>query len=102
MRHPKAANQTYIVSAWSTMEEMVSGLAAGAGACYPIAKGSLAGSELPARSMQWWPRWPLTLSRVRAMSARSSYSTEKIETELGWKLMVPVKEGYAPVRQRLP
>ena len=28
--HPKAANQTFIVSAWATIEEMASGLAAGA------------------------------------------------------------------------
>ena len=93
MRHPKAANQTYIVSAWSTMEEMVSGLAAGAGLATPSRRVPLLVASFLARSMQWWPRWPLTLSRVRAMSARSSYSTEKIETELGWKLMVPVKEG---------
>ena len=28
--HPKAANQTFIVSAWATIEEMASGFAAGA------------------------------------------------------------------------
>lgn len=93
MRHPKAANQTYIVSAWSTMEEMVSGLAAGSGLATPSRRVPLLVATSLARSMEWWPRWPLTLSRVRAMSVRSRYSTIKIERELGWKLTVPVKEG---------
>jgi nucleoside-diphosphate-sugar epimerase len=91
--HPKAANQTYIVSAWATMEEMVSGLAAGLGLPPPSGRIPLPVATLLAKVMQWWPQWPLTLSRVQAMSVRSRYSTEKIEKELGWKLTVPVKEG---------
>lgn len=91
--HPKAANQTYIVSASATMEDMVSGLAAGAGLTPPSRRIPLPIATLLARAMQWWPRWPLTLSRVQAMSLRSKYCTEKIEKELGWKLTIPVKEG---------
>jgi nucleoside-diphosphate-sugar epimerase len=91
--HPKAANQTYIVSAWATMEEMVSGLAEGAGITTPSRRIPLRVATVLAKAMQWWPRWPLTLSRVQAMSSRSRYSTKKIEKELGWKLTVPVKEG---------
>jgi len=91
--HPKAANQTYIVSAWETMEEMVSGLAAGVGLNPPSRRIPLLVATLLAKAMQWWPRWPLSLGRVQAMSVRSRYSTEKIEKELGWKLTVPVKEG---------
>lgn len=91
--HPNAANQTYIVSAWATMEDMASGLAAGAELAPPSRRIPMSVATLLARGMQWWPRWPLTPSRVQAMSLRSKYSTEKIETELGWKLTVPVKEG---------
>jgi len=93
VNHPKAANQTYIVSAWATMEEMVSGLASGAGLNPPSRRIPLRVATVLAKAMQWWPRWPLTLSRVQAMSSRSRYSTKKIEKELGWKLTVPVKEG---------
>jgi len=89
----RAANQTYIVSVWATMEDMVSGLASGAGLAPPSRRIPIGVASLLARMMQWWPRCPLTLSRVQAMSLRSKYSTEKIETELGWKLSVPVKEG---------
>lgn len=91
--HPKAANQTFVVSAWARMEEMVSGLAAGVGLATPFRRIPLPMATLLAKAMQWWPRWPLTLSRVQAMSVRTRYSTEKIQKELGWKLTVPVKEG---------
>ncbi len=90
---PQAANQTYIVSAWATMEDMVHGLADGAGLKPPTWRISLRLAIGLAVALQKWPRWPLTLSRVQAMSSRSSYSTQKIENELGWKLSVPVKEG---------
>lgn len=91
--HPRAANQTYIVSAWTSMEEMVSGLSEGAGLITPSRRIPLPVATMLARAMQWWPGFPLTLRRVRAMSLRSRYSTQKIERELGWKLMIPVKEG---------
>ena len=91
--HPKAANQTFIVSAWETIEEMASGLAEGAELKAPRRRIPLGVATLFAMLMQWWPRWPLTLSRVQAMSMRSRYSTKKIEKELGWKLTVPVKKG---------
>ena len=91
--HPKAANQTFIVSAWATIEEMASGLAAGAELKAPGRRIPIGVAILIATIMQWWPRWPLSLSRVQAMSVRSRYSTKKIEKELGWKLTVPVKKG---------
>ena len=91
--HPKAANQTFVVSAWARMEEMVSGLAAGVGLATPFRRIPLPMATLLAKAMQWWPRWPLTLSRVQAMSVRTRYSTEKIQKKLGWKLTVPVEKG---------
>lgn len=90
---PQAAHQTYIVSAWATMEDMVSGLAAGAGIAPPKLRMDLRLAKCLGRLFKWMPRWPLTISRVQAMSTRSRYSTEKIERELGWRLSVPVKEG---------
>ena len=93
VKHPQAANQTYIVSAWATIEEMASGLAIGVGLNPPSRRIPLRVATLLAKAMQWWSRWPLTLSRVQAMSVRSRYSAGKIEKELGWKLTMPVKEG---------
>lgn len=93
IEHPKAANQMYIVSAWDTIEEMVSGLSAGAGIATPKRRIGLLLARCLAGLFKWLPTWPLTLSRVQAMSMRSRYSTEKIEHELGWRLSIPVKEG---------
>ena len=75
------------------MEEMVGGLASGAGLKPPSLKIPLHLATWLAKSMQWCPRWPLTISRVKALSIRSRYSTEKIEKELGWKLTISVREG---------
>lgn len=91
--HPRAANQTYIVSAWETLEEMVSGLAMGAGITSPSRRVPLGFATFIAKAMKCWPSWPLTPNRIQAMSLRSRYSTKKIESELGWRLTVPVKRG---------
>lgn len=99
--HPKAVNQTFIVSDWATMEEMVGALAAGAGLTSPSRRVPLPFAMLVARMMRWWPGWPLTQGRVRAMSLRSRYDTAKIEKELGWKLTMPIKEGMRELAQRL-
>lgn len=93
VEQPQAGHQIYIVSAWATMEDMVSGLSAGASITSPRRRMSLVLATCLAKLLKWLPRWPLTLSRVQAMSTRSRYSTEKIEHELGWSVSVPVKEG---------
>lgn len=93
VERPEAANQTYIVSAWAPIEDMVSGLAAGAGISPPKRRISLPMAKCLAVLFQWIPRWPLNMNRVMALSTRSRYSTEKIECELGWRLSVSVKEG---------
>lgn len=99
--HPNAVNKTYIVSAWAVIEDMVRGLSAGAGLKPPVWRVSLPLASIVASVMQIWPKWPLTISRVQALSSRSQYSTKKIETELGWKLKVPVKEGMRQFSQEL-
>ena len=45
LHHPKAANQTYIISAWATIEEMVGGLALGAGLNYPSRRIPITGNN---------------------------------------------------------
>lgn len=90
---PQAANQTFIVSAWATMEEMVEGITAGVGMALPVHRIHLRWAMCLAVAFAWFPRWPLTLNRVQAMSLRSRYNTQKIENYLGWKLSMSVKEG---------
>lgn len=93
VEHPAAANQKYIVSAWSTIELMVAGLATGAGCAVSKRRIPVRLATLVARIMWWCPLWPLTLDRIRALSTRCRYSTEKIEAELGWELKTSVEEG---------
>jgi nucleoside-diphosphate-sugar epimerase len=92
LNHPKAANQIYIVSAWETLEIMINNLADGIEVDRPSKRISLRLAILLSR-LQFIPRWPLSPSRVHALSNRSKYSTEKIENELGWKLTKPVDTG---------
>lgn len=101
MNRPRAANQIYIVSAWATVETMVRALGAGAGITPSSRRVSLAAAIWLARMMQNLHFWPLTYSRVRALSSRCSYSTGKIEKELGWQLTVPVDAGMRDLSRHL-
>lgn len=91
---PQAANQIYIVSAWSTIETMVKALADGANKkkliCFRI---PLAVAKLCVKFTFLSKNWPLTKSRLDAMSSRCSYSTSKIERELGWSPTNSVSQG---------
>ena len=42
---------------------------------------------------QYFPGWPLTKSRIDALSNRSSYSISKIEKELGYSHKISMEEG---------
>lgn len=101
VERPQAANQIYIVSAWATMEDMVAGLAAGAGRPLPKRRISSSLALCLASLFKWIPRWPLTKSRIAAMTTQSRYSTGKIERELGWKLSVPVKDGMQQLAREI-
>ncbi len=90
---PQAAGKTYNVSDWTSIEEMVEAMARGMGVSAPTRRLSLGLMMLMARSLQWLPRWPLTVARVRAMSGRARYSTQQIEQDLGWRVSVPVVQG---------
>lgn len=93
MSHPNAANQTYIVSAWASIEDMVQAIASQAGVSLPTIRLNLRVAMGAAKLFQKWRDWPLTMSRIRALSSRSKYATEKIERELGWHASVSVAQG---------
>jgi nucleoside-diphosphate-sugar epimerase len=90
---PQAAGKTYNVSDWTSIEELVEAMARGMGVSAPTRRLSLGLMMLLARSLQWMPRWPLTVARVRALSGRARYSTQRIEEDLGWRVSVPVAQG---------
>jgi nucleoside-diphosphate-sugar epimerase len=90
---PQAAGKTYNVSDWTTIEELVEAMAKGMGVSAPTCRLSLGFMMLLARSLQWLPRWPLTVGRVHALSGRVRYTTQRIEQELGWRASVLVERG---------
>lgn len=90
---PVAAGKVYIVSDWTTLENMIIALAKGLDAALPCRRFSLRLAHLLARLFQWIPRWPLTLGRVRALSNQARYSVTRIADELGWRTSVPVVQG---------
>lgn len=93
LTNPVAANKTYIVSAWATMESMVNALAFGLGVPSPNKRLNERLAIWLAELMRIWPGCSLTPGRVRALSNRSQYCTKKIENELGWEISVPVEKG---------
>lgn len=94
---PQAAGKTYNVSDWATIEALVEAMAKGMGVSAPTHRLSLGFMLLLAQSLQWLPRWPLTVGRVRALSGSARYSTQRIEQELGWRASVPVERGMQDI-----
>jgi nucleoside-diphosphate-sugar epimerase len=90
---PLAAGKTYNVSDWASIEDLVVAMAKGMGVLAPERRWNLGLVMGLARSLQWIPRWPLTVARVRALSGRARYSTRRIEQDLGWRVSVPVDLG---------
>lgn len=92
-KSPKAVNKTYILSDWTTLENMVHGVSDAISVPRPCIRLPLKLTIFFSHLLQWIPRWPLTVSRVRALSVRSRYSTKAIERDLGWHVKVPVVSG---------
>ena len=90
---PAAANQTYVVSDWTTLENMVLAMAQAVNVNQPIFRLPLWLAKMAAYGLYWLPKWPLSPGRVNALSNRSRYNTQKIEKELGWYVSMPVVLG---------
>lgn len=90
---PLAANETFIVSDWATIECMVGALAQGLNINPPDLRLSKSFVDFAVSCLGWLPRCPLTKGRVSALTSTARYSTEKIENTLGWRRKVPVDLG---------
>jgi nucleoside-diphosphate-sugar epimerase/glycosyltransferase involved in cell wall biosynthesis len=90
---PEAAGETYNVSDWTTVENMVRSMSCALSVQPPHHRLPTWLAVLFARTFQWASRWPLTVARVHALSNRVRYSSAKIEHDLGWRVSVPVVRG---------
>lgn len=91
--HPAAQGKIFNLSDWTTMEEMVATIAKSMQVRVPSFRLPLFLAMGLAKSMQWWSRSPLTVSRVRALSSRARYSSQRIEYELGFQIQTPIVVG---------
>lgn len=93
--HPAAQGKTFNLSDWTTMEEMVATMAKSIQVRIPNFRLPLFLAMGLAKSMQWWSRSPLTVPRVRALSSRARYSSQRIENELGFQIQTPIAVGIS-------
>ncbi len=89
----EAAGKTYIVSNWTTFENLVISMSKALEVMPPSRRISLVLALFLSQIMRLLPGSALTKGRVLAMSSHVRYSTLKIERELGWRASVPVGFG---------
>jgi nucleoside-diphosphate-sugar epimerase len=88
-----AASGTYVLSDDRPMEAFIAAIAAAVGQrCQPWTVPEWA-ARGAAGLLGWLPRFPLTPSRVHALSRRVRYSPERIQRELGYEFRVSIEEG---------
>lgn len=88
-----AKNKTYIVSDHRTLEEFVGIIATALGRTMPYTRLPESLARTAAAVGAVIPRFPLSSSRVDALTSRTIYSTEKIQSELGYVNKVSMWEG---------
>lgn len=93
--------QKFIVSTTGTIEELISGISEGLGIRTPSKRIPLSIAFLLAYSFRAYPKWPLTVERVRALSNRCRYNTRSIEEALGWRPEISVKDGFKQLARKL-
>lgn len=90
---PKAANQVYIVSSWATVEDMIEGIVEGLRISAPRFRIPIFIATVAAKISKIFPRWPLTIGRVEALTGKSRYVSNKIQNDLGWNPRVSIRDG---------
>lgn len=91
--HPHAAGDIFNLSDWCTIEELASIFTAALGRPALSRRLPLAPIRLLAAIFGRIPGFPLTSSRVDALTNRVRYPSTHIEKELDFSLQVPMKEG---------
>jgi len=89
----RARGRTYIVSDWRELESLIETMSRLMDCPVPTLRLPEAFARAIARASIWLPRFPLTPSRVSALTVRSRYSTEKLEKELGYVPRISIEKG---------
>lgn len=90
---PKADTRVYIVSDHLGLEDFIGIIAERLDRAAPRVRIPSWVARGVAFAGGWFPGFPLTASRIRALTGRAVYSTHRIEAELGYKPVVSMEEG---------
>jgi len=88
-----ARNNDYNLSDALSLEEFVRQISVSLGIEPPGIRFPEPPIRLGAALFGWIPGFPLTLSRVDALTGRAVYSSDKIEGELGYRHRISMEEG---------
>ena len=92
--HEKSLGETFNLSQTITLEKMIRSLAYGINADRKIFRLPKYPVLVFARALGWIPGFPLSVSRVEALTCRSFYSSDKIKTTLGFQFSKTLEEGF--------
>ncbi|MDR6671375.1 NAD-dependent epimerase/dehydratase family protein [Rhizobium sp. 1399] len=93
--HSRASGKTFVLSDYCNIEEFVTLMASALGAPIPrrrIPERVIRGATVLLGKL---PGWPLTPSRVDALTSFVRYSTKRIEDELDYRHPLSMSEGVA-------
>lgn len=90
---PAAAAGVFNLSAFTAMEDFIGVIAGALGRKPPRLRLPRRPLRAAARVLGAVPRWPLSTSRVDALSNRAVYSTARIESTLGYRPLVTVEDA---------
>lgn len=93
--HSDARGKTYILSDSGTLEALVKSVATELARPMPSIRLPVAAMNGLANIFEWLPGFPLTRSRVSALTCRARYSRGAIEQDLGFSLQVPLCDGMS-------
>ena len=98
-KSPAARGKTYIISDHLPMERFIAIIATAFGR--PVPRLRLPG--LPARVLPsllgWIPGFPLTESRVKALTNRSTYTSKRIRDELDYHHLISLERGLCELAE---
>lgn len=91
--HKSAINQTYIISNYQPLESFVNEIAKNLNRREPKIRVPLFPIKIVANLTGFIPKNPLTINRVKALSNRTKYLTDKIENELNYSDVISVENA---------
>ena len=95
--HPEAKGKVFNLSDHLTIEQFVTSIALALGRPAPYRRLPKLIFQIAAKLVYIIPRFPLTESRVRALTSTVIYLNDKIEREIGYKYVVKMEQGLKEI-----